>query len=213
MTQFAESCGICALHRPRQASEPLSPWAMPSCPGETVAADCFHVGTKRFLVLYDEFSQFPFLWPVQSESANELLQACRACFQVTGCPRYFWSDQGGAFDSQSFRNFAQSIGMLPCYSSAEYPQSNGAAESAVKIVKRFRQVSDTENELFRALLYLQNSAKRRHQASLEQIFLGRSVRRPLCPVSKQYTVPWSQHLREQEAGQRTMKQYYDHTCS
>ncbi len=213
VSQFAESCGICALHRPRQASEPLSPRTMPSCPGETIAADYFHVGAKRFLVLYDVFSQFPFLWPVQSESANELLQACRACFQFTGCPRYFWSDQGGAFDSQSFRNFAQSIGMQPCYSSAEYPQSNGAAESAVKILKRLRQVSDSEHELFRALLYLQNSAKRKHQASPAQVFLGRSVRTPLCPVSKQYTVPWSQHLRERETEQKTMKRYYDRTCS
>ncbi len=64
-------------------------------------------------------------------------------------------------------------------SSAEYPQSNGAAESAVKILKRLQQVSSSENELFRALLYLQNSAKRQHHTSPAQIFLGQTVRTPL----------------------------------
>jgi hypothetical protein len=39
--QFAEDCGTCALHRPRQSTEPLQPRQMPSKPGETVAADFF----------------------------------------------------------------------------------------------------------------------------------------------------------------------------
>ncbi len=46
--QFAEDCRTCALHRPRQNTEPLQPRQMPSKPGETVAADFFtwvHDGT------------------------------------------------------------------------------------------------------------------------------------------------------------------------
>jgi transposase InsO family protein len=207
--QFADACGTCAVHRPRQATEPLKPRDMPTRPGETVAADFFQIGAKRYLALYDVFSQFPLLWPVHSESSTELLQACRAFFQFTGCPRYFWSDQGGAFDSQAFRLFAQSIGMKPCYSSAEYPQSNGAAESAVKILKRLKQVSESENELFRALLYLQNAAKRRHRASPAEIFLGRSVRTPLHPQAKQSNASWKQHFDERLSEQKTMKMYYD----
>jgi transposase InsO family protein len=213
VVQYSEQCGMCALHRPRQPSEPLRPRDMPTRPGETIAADFFQIGAKRFLALYDVFSQFPFLWPVRAESASELLQACRAFFQFTGCPRQFWSDQGGAFDSQAFRMFAQSIGMRVCYSSAEYPQSNGAAESAVKILKRLRQVSASENELFRALLYLQNSAKRRHIASPAQIFLGRSLRTPLTANGTQYTVAWRRHLSERENEQEAMKRYYDRTRS
>jgi transposase InsO family protein len=181
---------------------------MPTAPGETVAADFFQIGHSRFLAIYDVFSQFPFLWPVKSESAEELMRACRAFFQFTGCPRFFWSDQGSAFDSHAFRNFAQSIGMRVRYSSAEYPQSNGAAESAVKVLKRLRQVSDSENKLFRALLYLQNSAKRRHQASPAQIFLGRSVRTPLQQHVEQNRFSWEQHLAERCREQAVMKRFF-----
>jgi transposase InsO family protein len=209
VNEYAENCGVCSLHRPRQATEPLRPREMPRTPGETIAADFFQIGNKHFLAMYDVFSQFPFLWPVKSTNTEELMRACRAFFQFTGCPRFFWSDQGSAFDSHVFRNFAQSIGMRTCYSSAEYPQSNGAAESAVKILKRLRQVSDSENELFRALLYLQNSAKRRHQASPAQIFLGRSVRTPLQRTTEQSRFSWGRHLAERSREQNVMKRFYD----
>jgi hypothetical protein len=150
---------------------------------------------------------------VQSESSMELLRAWRAFFQFTGCPAHFWCDRGGAFDSHEFRSFADSIGMRICYSSAEYPQSNGAAESAVKILKRLRKVSTTENELFRALLYLQNQAKRRHTASPAQIFLGRTVRTPLVPRTTRSDIKWERHLLERQQDQSTMKRYFDRTAS
>jgi hypothetical protein len=100
------------------------------------------------------------------------------------------------------------------YSSAEYPQSNGATESAVKLLKQLQKVSATEHELFRALLYLQGQAKRRHTASPAQIFLGRSVQTPLVPRVEQSTVDWSKNLMErQQDQQRTMKSYFDRTAS
>jgi hypothetical protein len=122
---YSEQCETCALYRPWQAVEPLLPRSMPNRPGETVAADFFQLRQKGYLVLYDVFSQFPVLWPVSTASTASLLKASRAAFQFTGCPRVFSCDQGGAFDSQEFRIFAQSIGMKIEYSLAEYPQSNG----------------------------------------------------------------------------------------
>ncbi len=194
--KLAVACGYCALHRPSQAREPLQPRDMPCAPGEVIATDFFQIRTQCFLAIYDVFLQFPFLWPVRSKSTAKLLRACRAFFQFTGCPRAFWCDQGSAFDSNEFRAFADSIGMRVCYSSAEYTQSNGAAESAVKILKRLRQVSLNENELFWVLLYLQNSAKRRPAAAPVEIFLGCSLRTPLQPQSNQSFVLWRDHHSE-----------------
>jgi hypothetical protein len=211
--QYSEQCGMCALHRPRQNTEPLQPRQMPTVPAETVAADFFQLGKKRYLVLYDMFSQFPYLQPVRSESTSELAHACRTFFQFAGCPRFFWCDKGGAFDSGEFRCFAESLGMRICHSSAEYPQSNGVAESAVKILKRLAAVSSNENDLFRAILYLQNCAKRRNTASPAQIFLGRNVRTPLHPVATKNTVSWEHHYRDRINEQERMKRYYDRTAS
>ncbi len=112
-------------------------------------------------------------------SASALMVACQVFFQFAGCPREFWCDQSGAFNSDSFRAFAEALGIKICYSSAEYPQSNGAAESAVKFLKRLRAAAATVFDLFRAILYLQNTVKRAKSASPAQIFLGRAVRTPL----------------------------------
>jgi transposase InsO family protein len=94
---------------------------------------------------------------------------------VLGLPQVLLVRSRGAFDSAEFTQFTDSIGMMLCFSSAEYPQSNGVAESAVKILKRLKAVSTGDNELFRALLYLQNIAKKGHTASQAEIFLGRTV--------------------------------------
>jgi hypothetical protein len=121
---------------------------LPKRPGETIAADFFQLGVQQYLVLYNVFSQFLFLQLVHPEHTSELIKTCRIFFQFAGCPQFFWCDQGGAFDSNEFNTFAGSVGMQICHSSAEYPQSNGAAESAVKILKRLAAVSNGENELF-----------------------------------------------------------------
>jgi hypothetical protein len=211
MEKLAVTCGICALHRPSQAREPLQPRDMPPPPprGSYCCRFFSRFARNVFLAIYDVFLQFPFLWLVHSESTAELLHACRAFFQFTGCPRAFWCDQGSAFDSNEFRAFADSIGMRVCYSSAEYAQSNGAAKSAVKILKQLQQVSLNENELFWVLLYLQNFAKRRHAAAPAEIFIGHSLQTPLQAQSNQSFVLWRDHHSEQTSEQGAMKAQYD----
>jgi hypothetical protein len=66
------------------------------------------------------------------------------------------------------------------YSSAEYPQSNGSAESAVKVLKRLQQVCATESDLFRTVLYLQSTVKWSHTLSLAHVFLGSRLLAACC---------------------------------
>ena len=80
--------------------------------------------------------------------------------------------------------------MTATYSSAEYPQSNGAAKRAVKILKRLKKVSINDTEFLKAVLYLQNTAKAGHRFSPADVFLGRTVRTPLQPRAKQTLRPW-----------------------
>ncbi len=104
--------------------------------------------------------------------------------------------------------------MQICHSSAEYPQSNGAAESAVKILKRLAAVSNTEHELFRAILYLQNCAKRQNTSvNPAQIFLGRNVCTPLHPCTVKSTMSWERHFQDRIREQERMRRYYDRTAS
>ena len=211
--KYVDECERCGLVRARQNSEPLLPRAMPKAPGEVIAADFFELKKKKYLVFYDVFSQFPMLWPVNSESVTALIKGCAVFFQFTGCPAKFWSDRGGAFDSHEFRRFAAEIGMDVKFSSAEYPQSNGAAESAVKILKRLKSVSLNETEFLKAVIYLQNTTKAGHSFSPAEVFLGRSVRTPLQELAKKAVVSWTTVYQERKQDQSRMKHSYDRTAS
>jgi hypothetical protein len=138
--------------------------------------------------------------------------ACQVFFQFAGCPREFWCDQSGAFNSDSFRAFAEALGIKICYSSAEYPQSNGAAESAVKFLKRLRAAAATVFDLFRAILYLQNTVKRAKSASPAQIcsWGGRSALPSVKGTAgSQRPASWTSHFEERIADQHRMKTGYD----
>ena len=101
-------CSIHVNHRPR---EPLVSTPVPQHPGEQVACDYFQFQSRRFLVFYDVFSNFPFLCPVSSEGATELLHQARIIFLQTGLSRIFASDNGGAFISSEFQRFLQAQGV------------------------------------------------------------------------------------------------------
>ena len=161
--------------------------------------------------MYDVLSQFPFLWEVPNENASALIRACQYYFQFSGCPVHFCSDRGVAFNSDSFCTFAHDIEMNLHFSTVEYPQSNGAAESAVKILKRLKKMSITSTQLFRSLLYLRNRAKLGHSASPAQIFLGRTVRSPLTSPDKS-NASWQVHHAQRLNNKAMMAQNHDVTA-
>ena len=103
--------------------------------------------------------------------------------------------------------------MTATYSSAVYPQSNGAAESAVKILKRLKKVSINDTEFLKAVLYLPNTAKAGHKFSPADVFLGRTVRTPLQPSAKQTVMPWETIKQERVDDQKRMKITYDRNAT
>ena len=153
------------------------------------------------------------LWPVNSESATALIQGCQTFFHFTGCPEQFWSDRGGAFDSHEFRRFANELGTTIKLSSAEYPQSNGSAESAVKIFKGLQATSCDDTEFLKAGLYLQNTTKAGHSYSSAEAFLGQSVQTPLQMQPRKAAVSWEVIEAERMRDQTRMKQIYNQTAT
>ncbi len=180
-------CSTAASHRAR---EPLFQEAPPEFPGDQVAADFFHFVREIYLVFYDLFAGFPFVHKVSAESKEELIRASRTVFLQTGYPRVFMSDGGPAFASDEFASFLAAGGVRHRVSSAQYAQSNGAAERAVQTVKLLREKATTPQELFRALLYFQNTPRPDCGLSPSELFFGRSQRVELMPVVKQNQLEW-----------------------
>jgi transposase InsO family protein len=178
-----------------QAAAPARPpffWAVPpEFPGDHVAADHFSFGNECYLVILDVFSGFPFLYRCASPSTTSLLQATQAVFLQTGLPRVFLSDGGPAFTSDAFQAFLQACNVQHRCSSPQFPQSNGAAERAVRMLKTLRAKAGSSFDLFRCVLELQNTPRGPCQVSPADVFLGRSQRTWSNPCPRPSRCSWT----------------------
>jgi transposase InsO family protein len=206
---FVLSCIPCASTASARPREPMIPSPAPMGPGDQVAADFCSFRARCYLIFYDVFSHFPFCFPVARETSQELIRCARTIFLQTGLPSTFASDNGGAFASQEFQSFLATCGTQHRASSPRYPQSNGAAERAVQTVKRILARCHDENDLFRALLFLQNTHRPELGASPSELFFGRRQRTPITPVPRQFTQPWTATRHNLEQQRLRQAKYYD----
>ncbi len=207
--EFVEVCIPCAQTASARPKEPLLPSPPPAGPGDQVAADFCSFRSKAYLVFYDVFCNFPFLFPVARESTFELLRCTRQVFLQTGLPTVFASDNGAAFASAEFQVFLTSCGTTHRASSPRYPQSNGAAERAVQTLKRLLERCPDEASLFRAILHLQNTRRPDLGASPSELFFGRSQRTPITPCPQQHLRPWTTQHAALAFRRQTQAKYYD----
>ncbi len=207
--RYVTNCESCTAHQNLPPREPLLQEPPASYPGECIAADFFDLGSETFLVACDIFSNFPFYARVQSPSATALLNAVRSIFLQSGFPRVFLSDGGPAFRAEPFQNFLRSGACQHRVSSPRYAQSNGAAERVVQTIKMLKKKVSTPDELFMAVLQLQNTPRPDTGVSPAQLFLGRSQRTPLFPAVRQFHSPWSAHVRVLHTRQAAQASYYN----
>ena len=205
-------CPTCQAHRPTPSKVPAAPPPQPLGPGDILCTDHFELEGKDYLAFYDLFSQYPFLLSVPNKGTTAYLTCLRSVCEVSGVPRQLCSDGGGAFTAAESVRFYAEYGIDHRVSSPRYPQSNGAAESAVKYLKHLKATCGTVDELFRAILYARNTPKPGMPCSPAQIFLGRNLRTPLQPRVRQNVIPWpTVALHRQKAFQRA-HDYYDRTA-
>lgn len=139
-------CSVCLQYQPAQASEPLLPHETPSGPWEKIGLDLCYVGRTTYLVIVDYFSNFPDVFKLANDTSTAVIQAMKTCFSREGIPLEVFSDNGPCFSSREFRQFSELWDFCHSTSSPHFPQSNGKAESAVKIVKRILKKCQLTNE-------------------------------------------------------------------
>ena len=83
---------------------------------------------KYLLVLIDEFSRFPFVYPCKDASTESVLQSCSHLFSIFGMPAHMHSDNGKAFKSKSYSTYMHAKGISTGYSTPYHPQGNGQVE-------------------------------------------------------------------------------------
>ena len=127
-------CEGCQVRKAAQRREPLISSPLPE-PWDRIGIDLMDFKGKTFLMVMNYHSCYLEVMDLSKATSSLVIAKLKSIFARWGIPLEVVSDNGPQCSSESFSNFAKSYGFKHTTSSSYYPQSNGLAESAVKIAK------------------------------------------------------------------------------
>ena len=126
-------CKICAELKPqffKKDSESLikatQPWDRLSLDFKGPVKSSYQ--RPYLLVVVDEFSRFPFVFPCKDTSAQTVIRCLNQLFSIFGLPAYIHSDRGSAFMSQALKQYLVNKGVATSKSTPYHPQGNSQCE-------------------------------------------------------------------------------------
>ena len=183
--QYIETCGSCATYSTKQRHESPIITTIPPRPWQKLAADLCSWGGKTHLVVYCYHSNFFEVDELTSQTTGEVIAKLKVHFARYGVPETLVTDNGPQFSSAEFQSFKTSWNFQHETSSPGHPQANGAAEAAVKIVKRiFRKCKASGQDPYKALLLQRNTPTEGMNTSPSQRIFGRRTRTMLPTSNK-----------------------------
>ena len=193
-------CEVCNTFSSQQPKEPLIQYELPDRPWEKVAIDFLKVDGKDYMVTVDFYSDYFELDAMSSTNAEAVIKRLKRHFSRHGVPVAVHSDNGPPFNSSAFAEFASEYAFATVTSSPEYPQSNGKAESAVKIAKNsIRKANrDPETDINRALLTWRNTPTADLHSSPARRMFGRRTRTPLPQKSSTLEPQIADNVKDQK---------------
>ena len=135
LKELVEKCDIC---QSQQNSTPIVQKyvsEVPPHPWHTLGSDLFYFQRIDFLVVVDYFSKYLIVRKIPNSTSSAVIKELGMIFSEFGKPQIFRSDNGPCYSSQEFKFFMQNWLVEHRTSSSHYPQSNGLAESMVKVSK------------------------------------------------------------------------------
>ena len=134
ITSLISACSLCEEYQPAQQKEPMISHQVPDGPWQKVGVDLFECESLDWMVTVDYFSGFFELDRLAvNKKADEVITKMKHHFGRHGIPLEVMSDNGPPFNSAKFEDFSLKYEFQHVTSSPRYSQSNGKAESAVKI--------------------------------------------------------------------------------
>ena len=140
-------------------------------------------------MIVDYYSNFIEMERIATISSRLVIQVLKRTFSRHGIPESLVSDNGPAYASEEFHEFASKWEFRHVTTSPHYPQANGKAESAVKICKNLLKKSQlAKSDVHLALLNHRNTPTEPTNTSPAQRLFGRRTR-TLLPVSAKLLKP------------------------
>ena len=135
LKELVEKCDICQSQQNSTAIVQKYVSEIPPHPWHTLGSDLFYFQRIDFLVVVDYFSKYLIVRKIPNSTSSAVIKELGMIFSEFGKPQIFRSDNGPCYSSQEFRFFMQNWLIEHRTSSPHYPQSNGLAESMVKVSK------------------------------------------------------------------------------
>lgn len=182
MEQTVRTCRKC-VETTTNRKMPLEPTPFPERPWQRVAMGLFYQSKKWWLIIVDYYSRYPEIALLNKLTAVEVINNCKSVFARHGIPEVVVSDNGPQFPrvrESNFADFARDYGFQHITSSPHYPQSNGMAEAAVKIIKT--SMSKTQDPYITLLAYRTTPLK--NACSPSQLLMGRRLRANLSEATR-----------------------------
>lgn len=133
---IGKACHACQQQRDAPARSLLHPWAFPTRPWQRVHTDFAEFQGKHYLVTVDAHSKWIEVQKMAGTNAAATILKLQELFARFGLPSQLVSDGGPPFGSIEFSNFMSKNFITHTITSPYRPAGNGAAENAVKTVKR-----------------------------------------------------------------------------
>ena len=135
LKEMVEKCDICQSQQNSTTSVQKYVSEVPPHPWHTLGSDLFYFHRIDFLVVVDYFSKYLIVRKIPNSTSSAVIKELGLIFSEFGNPLVFRSDNGPCYSSQEFKFFMQNWLVEHRTSSPHYPQSNGLAESMVKVSK------------------------------------------------------------------------------
>ena len=91
---------------------------------------------RFFLSVIDEYSRFPFAFPLYQVTSSSIINCLKSIFSVFGVPQFIHSDRGTQFMSTEFRNFCQMSGISISRTTPYHPNGNGQCEKYNGVISK-----------------------------------------------------------------------------
>ena len=135
LKELVEKCDICQSQQNSTAVIQKYVSEVPPHPWHTLGSDLFYFQRIDFLVVVDYLSKYLIVRKIPNSTSSAVIKELGMIFSEFGKPQIFRSDNGPCYSSQEFRFFMQNWQIEHRTSSPHYLQSNGLAESMVKVSK------------------------------------------------------------------------------
>ncbi|CAK1587023.1 unnamed protein product [Parnassius mnemosyne] len=142
-----QECVACRSQRSAPAPALLHSWPWPEEPWARLNLDFLGpFNNKYYLVIVDAYTKWIEVDHVSGTSAAVVIDCLRKKFARFGLPKRIVSDNGPPFSSAEFKKYLDINGIRHTLVAPYHPSSNGAAENAVKMVKRALKKAQVDNE-------------------------------------------------------------------